>query len=169
MDEYNETGKHMPIIYPDGDGFKDVPHNHTLTSDEIISRYEDKGAPAGNGRFASPAGTDYDARSLPHVEDKKDEHFYRMEDGETLDVKAGEVREFRGDEGTGATQYYFDKPIKEYVAEGKMYECNAQGHRINENGQLINKEGHLVDEHDRPINEKGQLVDENDQPLDKDE
>lgn len=165
VDEYNETGHQPDVIWPENDGFEGEVHRETLESGTIVSRYSDKGADGGAGSYASPAETNYEDRAVPYFEDKKEEHFYRVEEGKSVEVNAGNVREFRGEESTGATQYQFDKPINEYVQDGTMYECNKDGHRINENGDLINKEGHLVDEQDRPINEDGHLVDEQDRPI----
>lgn len=130
VEKYNETGEEMDPIFPENNGFYGTPHPHKLGEDEIISRYDHEGRDAGSGCFASPIGTEYDDRSLAHDESKKHEHYYRVEPGADVTVQAGEVRDFSKDEGTGATQYQFDKPISEYVKEGKMYECDAEGNRI---------------------------------------
>lgn len=134
VDKYNETGHQPEVIWPENGGFEGEVQRVPLESGTIVSRYTDKGEDAGAGRYASPVGTDYEDRALPYFEDKKEEHFFRVADGESVDVDAGNIREFRGDTSTGATQYHFDKDINEYIQQGKMYECDRYGNRISQNG-----------------------------------
>ena len=133
VDKYNETGQQPQIIWPENGGFEGEVHSESLKSGTIVSRYTDKGADGGAGRYASPVETDYEDRALPYFEDKKEEHFYRVEEGKSVDVNAGNIREFRGKESTGAIQYQFDKDINEYINDGTMYECDRDGNRINQN------------------------------------
>ena len=131
VERYDETGIEMQPQYPENNGFYGEVSPRILGEEEIISRFDVADSEAGSGCFASPEGTDYDGRALPYDPSKKEEHFFRVEPGARIEVQAGEVRDFEKDEGTGEIQYQFDKPISEYVKEGKMYECDAEGNRLN--------------------------------------
>lgn len=96
--------------YPDNDGFLG---ERTKRSLEVGEKFDRFGSPAG--RYASPAGTDFQARSLPPT--STTQKYYVYEVVKPLEVESGTIAPWFEQPGLG-TQLRFEQTIQTYLREG---------------------------------------------------
>ena len=113
------TGTMFPAAYqrmpgwPPNHGFMGDPEEITLRPGTIVDRY---GPPTG--RFVSPQGTPFEARSLPPDAFGRDIHTYEVI-ADIHGVKAGEIAPWFGQPG-GGIQYQLPETVK--VLKGFLFE-----------------------------------------------
>ena len=100
--------------FPPNDGFLGEPTSTTLQPGTVIDRYG-----GATGRYASPVGTPFEARSLPPEAIQRPLSKYEVIkpiDG----VKTGPCAPYYGQPGLG-TQYQLPRPIQWYVDSGYLW------------------------------------------------
>ncbi|HPF14986.1 MAG: TNT domain-containing protein [Planctomycetes bacterium] len=98
--------------YPANGGFAGRPQSVTLTRETIIDRFGSDG-----GRFASPVGTPFPARSLkPELENGP---YARYQVVKPLPVHSGPAVPWFGQPG-GGTQHFLGRPVRELVQDGYL-------------------------------------------------
>ena len=102
-------------IWPSNDGFAGRPVKIKLTKGTVIDRY---GAPSG--KFAAPAGTPFEMRSLPQEYlVTKTLHVYQV--AKPITVMSGISAPWFGQMG-GGVQYMFKKSIEKLLKSGVLIE-----------------------------------------------
>lgn len=101
-------------IWPDNDGFENVPIEEMLPRASLVDRY---GAPTG--RFLSPVNTPYAERSLPYLKSSDPYHLYIVT--KPFEVEAGPTKPWFGEPG-GALQFMTFTPIKSLLAAHELRE-----------------------------------------------
>lgn len=102
------------INWPENDGFFETPSNLTLKPGTKIDRY-------GNslGKFVSPTGTPYEARSLAPGTENSSYHSYRVI--KPINVLAGKTAPWFDQPG-GGIQYKLPMTIQELIDLGYLME-----------------------------------------------
>ena len=103
--------------WPPNDGFHAEARLITLQENDVIDRY---GSP--RGRFASPFGVSFNARSLELSEEEYEYHVYRVLEP-IDDVLSGPAEPWFNKEGLGM-QYKLSNKIEWYLARNWIEEIN---------------------------------------------
>lgn len=99
-------------LYPPNEGFAHAPRIVTLARGTRIDRY---GLPTG--RFLAPAGTSYEARSVPY--DKARMEYHRYVVTRPFSVQTGRIATWFDQRG-GGIQYRTEKPVRQLIDEGHL-------------------------------------------------
>jgi hypothetical protein len=106
-----KTGK---LSWPPNDGFSSDPINQTLDPGTQIDRYG-----SNFGRFLSPKGVSFEARSLPYDEMSTPYHVFEVL--KPLTVQSGQAAAWFGEEG-GAIQYVTPSSVDDLINNGFLKE-----------------------------------------------
>jgi hypothetical protein len=99
-------------LYPPYEGFATGPRIVTLARGMQVDRY---GQPTG--RFLAPAGTSYEARSVPYDKAKMEYHRYVVI--RPFSVQTGRIASWFDQRG-GGIQYRTEKPVQALIDEGHL-------------------------------------------------
>jgi hypothetical protein len=99
-------------LFPPNEGFARAPRIVTLPRGTRIDRY---GLPSG--RFLAPAGTSYEARSVPYDKARMEYHRYAVV--RPFPVQVGRIAAWFDQRG-GGIQYRTEKPVRQLIEEGYL-------------------------------------------------